>query len=59
MLEDSAVDIVLSQSHLSDRLPMEPPRLIYLDTGCDSGGNENVFATESNDNIARGDIHTL
>ncbi|WP_261595556.1 AMP-binding protein, partial [Pseudoalteromonas holothuriae] len=52
MLQDSGVEILLSQSHLSGLLPADGHQLIvYLDRQSDSQGNQHILSTQSTENI--------
>ena len=53
MFEDSGVEIVLSQLHLSSKLPLVDQTVVYLDVDSDGEDNEGIFSKESMENIPK------
>ena len=56
MFEDSGVEIVLSQLHLSSKLPLVDQTVVYLDVDSDGEDNEGIFSKESMENIPQRDV---
>ena len=53
MLEDSGVNILLSQSYLCERLPVSTQRVVYLDSDEDGEGQAGIISSQSSENIPK------